>query len=97
MSAVTVTGLVSKPELNGLLGEAIEFLPDRQRFRVLLSDGKGDLSVKPSNVVFTEKHETSLFQCRDGSVGAAFRVMTVRGRPWMRLNDSRLNAISATR
>ena len=47
---------------------------------MLLSDGTGDLSVKPSNVVFTEKDETSFSQCTDGSGGAAFRVMTVRGK-----------------
>ena len=68
---VTITGLVSKPELNGRAGQAIEFLPDQRRFRVFLSQGKSDLSVKPSNVVCG---------CRDDSDGAAFQAMAVRGK-----------------
>ena len=43
---VEVTGLVNRPELNGVRGRVVRHIPGRDRWEVKLNDGHGKATVK---------------------------------------------------
>lgn len=51
---VTVFGLVSQPELNGRTGVAVRFLPEHQRYAVIMAGGK-EVAIRAANIRVTER------------------------------------------
>merc|ERR1712070_1032971 len=47
---VEVTGLVNRPELNGVRGRVVRHIPGNDRWLVKLNDGHGKASLKPENM-----------------------------------------------
>ena len=46
-----VTGLVNRPELNGVRGRVVRYIPGKERWEVRLNDGHGKVSLlKPANL-----------------------------------------------
>merc|ERR1719428_2715348 len=48
-----VTGITSKPELNGSRGRVVNYDPEKGRYTVILSSGAG-ISLSPSNLILPE-------------------------------------------
>ena len=49
---VEVTGLVNRPELNGVRGRVVRRIPGTDRWEVKLKDGHGKASLKVVNLRF---------------------------------------------
>ena len=47
---VEVTGLVNRPELNGVRGRVVRHIPGKERWEVKLNDGHGKMSLKDGNL-----------------------------------------------
>ena len=47
---VEVTGLVNRPELNGVRGRVVRHIPGKDRWEVKLNDGHGKASLKAENM-----------------------------------------------
>ena len=47
---VEVTGLVNRPELNGVRGRVVRHIPGKDRWLVKLNDGHGKATVKAENM-----------------------------------------------
>ena len=47
---VEVTGLVNRPELNGVRGRVVRHIPDKDRWLVKLTGGHGKASLKAENM-----------------------------------------------
>ena len=47
---VEVTGLVNRPELNGVRGRVVRHIPSKDRWLVKLNDGHGEASLKAENM-----------------------------------------------
>ena len=47
---VEVTGLVNRPELNGVRGRVVRHIPGKDRWEVKLNDGHGEASLKAENM-----------------------------------------------
>ena len=47
---VEVTGLVNRPELNGVRGRVVRHIPGKDRWEVKLNDGHGKASLKVANL-----------------------------------------------
>ena len=47
---VEVTGLVNRPELNGVRGRVVRYIPGKNRWLVKLNDGHGKATVKAENM-----------------------------------------------
>ena len=47
---VEVTGLVNRPELNGVRGRVVRHIPGKDRWLVKLNDGHGKASLKAENM-----------------------------------------------
>jgi hypothetical protein len=66
-SVVQIVGLERKPELNGRLGVVKRYVPDQGRFEVLVTQRKGTLCVRPSNLKSMEidsaerRHQHAVF------------------------------------
>ena len=50
---VEVTGLVNRPELNGVRGRVVRHIPGKNRWEVKLNDGHGKATVKAENMRIT--------------------------------------------
>ena len=49
---VEVTGLVNRPELNGVRGRVVRYIPGKDRWEVKLNDGHGKISLlKAANLL----------------------------------------------
>ena len=49
-AVVEVTGLVNRPELNGVRGRVVRYISDKDRWLVELNDGHGKASLKAENM-----------------------------------------------
>ena len=49
---VEVTGLVNRPELNGVRGRVVRYIPGKDRWEVKLNDGHGKATLKALNLRF---------------------------------------------
>ena len=46
-----VTGLVNRPELNGVRGRLVRHIPGKDRWEVKLNDGHGKVALKIENLI----------------------------------------------
>ena len=47
---VEVTGLVNRPEMNGVKGRVVQHIPSKDRWEVKLNDGHDKASLKAENM-----------------------------------------------
>lgn len=47
---MVITGLVNRPELNGVQAKVKRYIPSKDRWLVELNDGKGSVVVKATNL-----------------------------------------------